>query len=735
MGWIYLARDRNLSGRWVVLKGLLNSGDAHAVAAAIAERRFLAEVDHPQIVNVYNFVTHAGAGYLVMEYVGGTSLKQMLSQRNTRAGRIDPLPVDQALAYMLEVLPALSYLHDCGLLYCDFKPDNVICQGESVKLIDLGGVRRADDTHSTLFGTRGFQAPEVPVEGPSVAADVFTIGRTLATLVLDFKANTTTYATTLPPVADTPVFARYDSFYRLLARACAFDRDDRFATIDELRVQMLGVLREVVATDHGLGAPPRTTDASKLFASPAVDVADRPLLPTEMPTLRPDEHDPLFGWLAGVTVNEPAARFGMLATPPQPTAEVLVARVQVAIAAITTEELARAAWSARARQGIEMLLELDPWDWRAAWLSGLLALTEAAATPSDLVNRSARVASAAVAARASFNAVYGQVPGELAPKLALATACELSDEPAVAESLYLVCASVDAAYTSLAAFGLARIRQQRGDAAGAMAALDLVGPTRGSYRQARAMHAQLAASSVGPWPSMPVAGTSPAPGVTARIAPPEPGRAVLPDVRLLGGVVQYWTRPVASSDEVAVVVQKLAVGGTDLVTLSGIDWQVIQVEPGRGALLLADRVIGAGPYHGYQCHITWEQCDLRRWLNDDFLMSLGAAVVDRVSVAAVRNGPALIGTDGGPDTHDRVFVLSVPEAEYLAQDGNHNTRTLGSTRLVTKDEADETAWWWLRSPGQNLDCAAYVRPDGFLSSIGNSVTTPGGVRPAFWLTL
>ena len=47
LGWIYLARDRNVSDRWVVLKGLLNTGDADAMAAAVAERRFLAEVEHP----------------------------------------------------------------------------------------------------------------------------------------------------------------------------------------------------------------------------------------------------------------------------------------------------------------------------------------------------------------------------------------------------------------------------------------------------------------------------------------------------------------------------------------------------------------------------------------------------------------------------------------------------------------------------------------------------------------
>ncbi|HEY6792597.1 MAG TPA: serine/threonine protein kinase, partial [Trebonia sp.] len=80
LGWIYLAKDRNVSDRWVVLKGLLNTGDADAMEAALAERQFLAQVEHPNIVRIYNFVqqpdrvTGEASGYIVMEYVGGKSL-------------------------------------------------------------------------------------------------------------------------------------------------------------------------------------------------------------------------------------------------------------------------------------------------------------------------------------------------------------------------------------------------------------------------------------------------------------------------------------------------------------------------------------------------------------------------------------------------------------------------------------------------------------------------------------
>src|SRR5580692_11536198 len=188
LGWVHLARDRNVSDRWVVLKGLLNTGDADAMAAAVAERQFLAQVEHPNIVRIYNFVQHAdrrtgeSAGYIVMEYVGGKSLKEILQEARASGGSV---PLEHAIAYAIEVLPALGYLHDRGLVYCDFKPDNVIQTEEQIKLIDMGAVK-AIDSDAATYGTVGYQAPEIEAEGPSPSSDLYTIGRALAVLTFDF---------------------------------------------------------------------------------------------------------------------------------------------------------------------------------------------------------------------------------------------------------------------------------------------------------------------------------------------------------------------------------------------------------------------------------------------------------------------------------------------------------------------------------------------------------------------
>ena len=471
LGWVYLARDKNVSDRWVVLKGLLNAGDQDAYAAAIAERQFLAEVEHPLIVEIYNFVMHDLAGYIVMEYVGGTSLKQLLKQRMAaNNGRYDAIPLDQAIAYLIEVLPAFQYLHDLGLLYCDFKPDNIIQTGDAVKLIDLGGVRRIDDVKSAIYGTVGYQAPEVASVGPSVASDVYTVGRTLAVLAMEFRGYQSSYVSSLPSVDDTPLFQRYDSFYRFLSKACAPDPADRFGTADEMRVQLLGVLREVVAADRSDQARVAHSTSSLLFEPPLV--AGSSLGWRELPALKVDPHDSQAGWLATVSVADPTARVTALAGAAEQTVEVRLARARAAI---------EAGSGALADRAIQELLDEDPWEWRAVWMSGLSALA----------------AGDQGRAQAAFNAVYGQVPGELAPKLALARVSEQS-APGVAEALYLTCSRTDANYAAPAAFGLARIRAARNDRDGALAALDLVPPTSSAFVESRRQRAaQLAAAGTG----------------------------------------------------------------------------------------------------------------------------------------------------------------------------------------------------------------------------------------------
>ena len=452
LGWIYLGRDRNISDagsdRWVVLKGLINSGDADAMAAAVAERRFLVEVDHPNIVKIHDFANHPDpitgeqVGYIVMEYVGGRSLRDLALAHRGPDGRRTPLPLSQVLAYGLEVLPALGYLHDRDLLFCDFKPDNVIHAEEQLKLIDLGAVRRVGDDQSALYGTPGYQAPELAAVGPSIGSDLYTVGRTLAVLSFDFAGFTTRFADTLPPVADVPLLQAEESYYRFLQRATHRDRRKRFASAGDMAEQLIGVLREVLSAadgqprpaSSGLFTPGRRTFGPHTSPPAGSDVAAALPLPLVDPT------DPGAAFLATLTASDTAQTIRALAGIDHRTIEVSLALTR---AYLEDEHLAEAADELRAAA------RESPNDWRIDWYRGLIALASA-----DVP-----------LARGCFDDVYSALPGEIAPRLALAASLELAGDRAGAARLYERIWRVDREYVS-AAFGLARARVDTGDHAG-----------------------------------------------------------------------------------------------------------------------------------------------------------------------------------------------------------------------------------------------------------------------------
>lgn len=453
LGWIYLARDEPLDDRWVVLKGLLNAGDQAAMAVAVAEKRVLAEIQHPNIVEIYNFVTHRNDGYIVMEYVGGPSLKDIVEGRREGHGGVpNPLPVDQAIAYILAALPAFSCLHSRRLVYCDFKPENVIQVGDQVKLIDLGAVHRIDDLEGDVYGTVGFQAPEIAEMGVSEASDVYTLGRTLAVLTLDFRYTHRDLRHVLPEPSHHPALAQFESFHRFLLKATAHHPDDRFQTVAEMGDQLLGVLLEVVALATGDPQP----SPSAVFGP----VSDDEVLAA----LAIDAADPAAAFLANVAGDSPRAVLdkiddAILAGQVVETVEVRLRRAR---------ELIEVGDHHGAKAELDKVETDDPWEWRATWLRGVGALATGELS----------------AASQAFDRCWSEAPGELAPKLAAALAAERSGELAQAAALYEIVVTVDPAYVA-AAKGLARCRTEAGDADGALSAYDRVPRANRAYPSAQ----------------------------------------------------------------------------------------------------------------------------------------------------------------------------------------------------------------------------------------------------------
>ncbi|MEQ4303083.1 tetratricopeptide repeat protein [Plantactinospora sp. B6F1] len=482
LGWVYLARDTHLDGNPVVLKGLITN-DAAALRLAVAERRFLTTVDHPNIVRIFNSVTHRNpqsgeqTGYIVMEYLNGQSLQDV---QEAAARGTAPLPIEHVLAYGHEILAALEYLHDRGLLYCDMKPANVIRCPNRIKVIDIGGVRRIDDRASPVVGTEFFQAPpeEVRRHGLTVRSDIHTVGRTLQVL---FEVSDE--GRPAAPAGPDGIAFGVESFVRLVNRAVAgYDR--RFASAAEMSQQLKGVLRELLSVRTGRPHPARSTVFAPtpvlldggLGAVPGLEVWIRggtglldiaPPAPSwaagGLPPPMVDPDDEAVDLLATAGAADPRGLIEKLTNSGLRSPEV---RLALCRAYLEAGDLDSAAGSLDA--AVSDLGARADHDWRIRWHRGLLGLADA-----DVA-----------AAETEFNAAYSDCPGEIAPKLALGFCAEHLADYSRAGRCYQAIWRRDRSEGS-AAFGLARLRLRDGDRAGAVRILDEVPRETLHYERAR----------------------------------------------------------------------------------------------------------------------------------------------------------------------------------------------------------------------------------------------------------
>jgi serine/threonine-protein kinase PknG len=467
LGWVYLGFDKTLA-RYVVLKGLLNTEDAASAAVAVAERKFLAAMKHSNIVGIYNFVNHGGEGFIIMEYVGGQSLKEIRKARG-------PLPPTEAVAYVHRVLSAFSYLHAQGLVYCDFKPDNMMLEGGDIKLIDMGGVRRIDDPDGDIYGTVGYTAPEIAEDGPSVASDLYTVGRTLAVLLTNIPGFSKQHLHSLPKPQDEPLFAQYESLYRWLLRSTAPQPGDRFNSADEMADQLLGVLREMVAADTQVPRPATSTMFGGDTLAMSVGSSFEPIVANaqQLPTVIINPTDPVFQELLQmIGVPDLQQRASLLKQLSDKHPDSQEAPLQLANTLIDLDQ------SELALKFLNQLKEKQGWDWRIAWYMGKLHLTMK--QPQK--------------AQDAFTEVYGELPGELAPKVALGFAAEQLQRYEWAIKLYDIVATTDPSYVS-AAFGLARCFAAIGKRAEAVKALDQVPTTSSIYVRSQVEKARLLVSN------------------------------------------------------------------------------------------------------------------------------------------------------------------------------------------------------------------------------------------------
>ena len=232
MGAVYQASALALGGKFVAIKENIG-GDPVQFKQEVV---ILANLSHSNLPRVLDhFVEPAGAQYLVMDFVEGEDLDTLIQQQGS-------FPEAQVLAWMNQILNAVTYLHSHGIIHRDIKPANIkITPTGQAVLVDFGIAKVFQAGWSTLTGakagTPGFAAPEQYRGGTDQHSDIYSLGATLYALLTgsaqpDAKALETRSASLTPPRGLNPNISI--PMEQAILRAMAVSPNARFQTTGEM---------------------------------------------------------------------------------------------------------------------------------------------------------------------------------------------------------------------------------------------------------------------------------------------------------------------------------------------------------------------------------------------------------------------------------------------------------------------------------------------------------------------
>lgn len=194
----------------------------------------------------------------------------------------------------------------------------------------------------------------------------------------------------------------------------------------------------------------------------------------------------------------------------------------------------------------------------------------------------------------------------------------------------------------------------------------------------------------------------------------------------------------------------------DIISFGSYRWLVLAKENSK-VLIITESIIEENSYHKEYKHITWADCSLRKYLNNEFYNNFDINDRNRIIPVVNKNHDNhWYGSNGGMDTRDLIFLLSIEEVvcKYFG-DSSSNLLSPGKNQRYWFQRKDPNNikriakyngdgwWWWLRSPGRVNVKAVYIHGDGNVGVQGNNIMKGniseteyrGGVRPALWLKL
>jgi serine/threonine protein kinase len=271
MSAVYQAVDTQFSNRHVAIKemsqGHLNTNElAEATVRFQHEADLLGSLQHPNLPRIYDGFSEDGRSYLVMEYIDGKTLLQMLKDSGGR-----PLPVVKVLDYAIQLCDVLIYLHSHNppIIFRDLKPTNVMIQdnGHAI-LIDFGIARffKEGQSQDTVFlGSPGYAPPEQHGASQTNArSDLYSLGATLHCCLTGRDPFLAADRFAFPPIAQMNPLVPVE-LDQLIQRMVSLDEQQRPHSALEVRQALLKIKQR--ASDATIGLDPFMASAPTQYNS------------------------------------------------------------------------------------------------------------------------------------------------------------------------------------------------------------------------------------------------------------------------------------------------------------------------------------------------------------------------------------------------------------------------------------------------------------------------------------